>query len=401
MSLRIAEHIGLLHAGLFIPAIANIRTYLIFISMKNILDIFSSPEKKHAKLIADLAQGLVTCEKCGEKIEFAELQPLTLDKCPSCEDVLFIPMNLGEWWVIRPAAAGGFGSVYVAVSESDPNKKVAIKVLRHSESTKQEDADKFIREAEIIEEIGTHPNIPKLYEYGYLEDEKHAVIIMEFIEGIDLDHYVRHMMTKLPFEEALYYTLDLCDTLEHISNKGFLYRDLKPANTVINKDNVAILIDFGLCIDAEDAQQKEMPVFGSPRSVPPERIWKTGEDIRSDIYSLGMTLYFMVMGDWYFSAADIQGMVKSHTMFTRLPTKSKMFGVPDPIVALVDHMIQRDLEKRPSSYEELRQAIVDAIRQFLSESPANDAVRKRRKGFIERFGKEAPVVEDPKKKKKK
>jgi eukaryotic-like serine/threonine-protein kinase len=365
--------------------------------MKNILDMFSSPEKKHAELMETLKQGHVTCEKCGKTVEFGSCVPLTLDKCPSCEDVLFIPMNVGEWWVLRPAAAGGFGSVYVGVSETDPNRKVAIKILRHTDSTKQEDADKFIREGEILEQLGAHPNIPKLYEYGYLEDDEHAVIIMEYIEGIDLDHYVRHIMTKLPPEEALYYTLDLCDTLEHINNQGFLYRDLKPANIVINKENSAILIDFGLCIDAEEAQQKEMPVFGSPRSVPPERIWKTGEDIRSDIYSLGMTVYFMVMGEWYFSATDVQSMIKSHTMFSRLAPKSKMFGAPEPIVELVTHMIQRDLEKRPSSYEELRNSIVAIIRQLMAGPPANPVVKKRRKAFIARFGEEQPEEKSKKK----
>ncbi|MBA4387019.1 MAG: hypothetical protein C0404_03500, partial [Verrucomicrobia bacterium] len=105
---------------------------------------------------------------------------------------------------------------------------------------------------------------------------------------------------------------------------------------------------------------------------------------------------FMLMGDWYFTATDIQGMVKSHTMFTRLPAAVKMRGIPEPIVALVDAMIRRDPSERPASYETLRAKIVDIIREFLPQKAHNAILKKRRKMFLERFG-DAPAEKEPKK----
>lgn len=333
----------------------------------------------------------MACEKCGKQVEFSNLTPLALEKCPACGDVLFIPMNIGEWWVIQPAAAGGFSSVYLAVSETDCNRKAAAKILRQTKETAGKHADMFIREGEIMEALGTHPNIPKLYEYGFLEDECHAMILLEYVEGVDLDRYVRHIKTKLQPEEALYYALDIADALEHISTMGYIYRDLKPMNVIINKDHVAVLIDFGLCIPLEEAKERAHPVFGSPRLIPPERIMKRGEDIRSDIYALGMTLYFMVMGDWYFTSDSINGVVKSHTMFTRMQTESKMPGMPQPLVKLVDSMIRREPGERPDSYEMLREAVVSLLRdlQLQDAKTDNPVIKVRRKAFTARFGKDS------------
>jgi len=116
-------------------------------------------EKRAQKLIEDLESSVFHCVHCGKPIDCSDSPPLSLVNCPYCGDLIFVPMDVGDWWVCEPVAAGGFGAVYLGRSKTNPAEKVVVKVLRDSGELKEEDIEAFEHEYEVASSLGSHPNL--------------------------------------------------------------------------------------------------------------------------------------------------------------------------------------------------------------------------------------------------
>lgn len=352
--------------------------------------IFRRETVKFEKSLRGHDKGYIRCERCRRRISFREYSPLSLEKCPKCGDLIFIPMEIEDWWLTKPLAAGGFGSVYVGQLKSNPNTKAAVKVLKRSEDISQEHLDDLMREAEIAHSFGSHPHLMETYGFGCLEEN--AYMIMEYIEGIRLNDYVLAHHGRIHPEECCYYALDLISALEHIYGCGYIYRDMKPENVMIRNDNFAVIVDFGLCMTHGEARSiSNVVVAGSPLYMAPERYLQIGEDQSSDIYSLGMVLFFTLVGNPFFTAAEIEEAVRKHAMKLRLPTQSKMSGFDTDIIELIDLMIRRNRMERIQSYDELRQGVFRILARLQRSKTDNPVIRKRRRHFIEIYGRDVTV----------
>jgi serine/threonine-protein kinase len=331
---------------------------------------------------AALDTGRIRCTSCRREILFAIHPPLSLQRCPSCNDLFFVPMHVGDWWTVQPLAAGGFGAVYLAVSHADQSVLAASKVLRRTPDLPTGAIEDFLHEAAVLEAVQPHPGVPKLYDHGELDiPEAAAILIMEFLDGTRLDHLTENARNgRLPAEEALYYMLDLASSLAHLHARGMVFRDLKPDNVMVRPDHRAMLMDFGLCRPLDQTRRRpDEPLMGTPLLMPPERIEGRPEDARSDVYALGLTLYATLTGRHYFTGDEVMPLLKAHTRNLRLPTRIKMQGVDDDLVQLVDGMIQRAPEDRfpdCAAVAETAQPILERLRTL----PApNAAVARRRK----------------------
>lgn len=332
-------------------------------------------------------QGYIVCQQCKTRIKFSDCTPLSLEKCPKCGDVIFIPIEIEGWWVVEPVGAGGFGSVYLGRLKENPEIKAAVKVLQRSEHIDQRVFDEFIREAEISYSFKRHPHLTETYAYGYL-GEDNAFIIMKFLEGIRLTDYIGTRQAGIPLEECLYYALDLTSALEYIYDLGYVYRDMKPENVIIKNDGLAAIIDYGLCMKCEDARESANgPIVGSALYMPPERYLSLGEDHRGDIYSLGMLIYFTLMGDTFFSRTEVKTVARAHTSRLRIETRSRMRDQADDVVDLIDRMIKRDREERMQTYDEIRQAIFCILLRFHEVKTKDPQILRRRKHFLNTYGK--------------
>ena len=349
--------------------------------------IFLSERSQVEALLRDYEQGFLRCEKCNSRVEYKSYPPLSLEQCPKCGHMIFIPIEVEGWWVVQPLAAGGFGSVYLGRYREDPDKMAAIKVLQRSEKITTEMMEVFLEEAEIAYSFERHPNISTTYAFGYLEGN--AFMIMEYIAGTRLTEYLIKREGRIPAEEGMYLTLDAVGALEHIYNEGYVYRDMKPENIMITESGVAVLIDYGLCQSIEQSREPNVdgPIVGSALYMPPERYFRRSEDLRSDIYSLGMVLYYALLGNTFFTRTEVRTVARAHTMKLRIQAQSRMRGFDQDLIDLVDRMVRRDHTERFQSYEELRYAVFSILIRLQQEPASDKMVYLGRRRFLDTYGK--------------
>lgn len=354
--------------------------------MKKVLGkLFGGGESRRER--NDLARyetGVAACEQCGTQIALDGLEPLTLAHCPKCGDVIFIPWLLEEWWVTRPLAAGGFGAVYSGCFRGNPDQRVVVKVLQRGDHIQEHDVALFEHECDIAYELEPHPNLPETYAVGEQDDA--LFMVQEFIEGQNLNALVEQQGPVMP-EAALYYAMDVIYALQHILQAGYVYRDVKPENIIIRPDHTACLIDLGNCTALADAEvaDEQAALVGSPLYMAPERYLKQGDDFRADIYSLGMVLFYAIMGENFFDQDEVKRVAKGHTRNVRLPTKSKMRECREELAGLVDGMIRRKPEERFASYDELLTALVNVIPLYVQIKIKDPGLRWRREQFLQQY----------------
>ena len=345
------------------------------------------PGKMAAKEMNRYDKGKTRCDNCKVNIDFTAMPELSFAKCPQCGDLVFVPMDLKQWWLVSPIGAGGFGAVYLGRSKDDPSQNVAVKLLQRTKDLMPGAEEDFIREIDIAYSLGDHPNMVPVFACG--ESENKRFLVMDFIDGMRFSDYVREQGNKLPPEECLYYALDTIDALEFVLKSGYVYRDVKPGNMIVRRrDNSIILVDLGSCLNTNDARNSgDLPVVGSPLCMAPERYLREGEDFRSDIYSLGMVIYFALKGEYYHAPTEIQRIMRGHTRKLRVPLKSKMLEFDPEIAQLVDFMIKRNRDERPRSYDDLRQAIYWVLAKLQKTKIKNSVVHARRDRFLNTYGK--------------
>jgi serine/threonine protein kinase len=300
--------------------------------------------------------------------------------------VVFIPMLIANWWAVRPLRAGGFGSIYAGAAAENPEEKVAIKVLQRSEHVLDEDIQAFEQESDLSLSLESHPNLAEYIAAGTHEGMHFSV--MELIQGVQLKDRVKELGRAMPLEEAIYYSIDVVLALDHLVQSGYLHRDVKPENILIRKDNgLAVLLDYGNCRTLEEALQGEQKsIIGSPHLIAPERLERKPEDVRSDIYSLGFLMYYLVMGSHYAKEGASEDVLKSHKRSIRLPLATKMKGQDPKVVELIDRMIKKRQEERVGSYDEVLQELYAVLAKCHSLKPDGPRVAARRKVFLEAHG---------------
>jgi serine/threonine-protein kinase len=140
---------------------------------------------------------------------------------------------------------------------------------------------------------------------------------------------------------------------------------LKPENVIINTDGYAIVFDYGLCIPLDDARTKvDEFVSGSPYYIPPERLWGTGEDAFSEIYSLGMVIYYALTGKTYYDASEAESLAQRHLSTVRIATSAKLKEFRPELVAVLSKMIKQDPSERYQTFAECRAAIRELLASF-------------------------------------
>jgi serine/threonine protein kinase len=304
----------------------------------------------------------VPCGQCGGLLSTDGLIPLSLMRCGRCGYMNVIPMQLADFWLYQPLGGGGSGSVYLAYW---PRKKMrcAVKVLRGGEQSYDKAATTLKREAEVLGFIGNHPCIVRLISSGISNDE--CFMAMDYIEGERLDNRIARL-TMMPEKEALRTLVYLLAAEKYIYRRGYLYADIKPENIIITRNNIPVMIDFGLCMTVDEAgRRKKGFVGGSPYYLPPERIQKDAEGPHSEIYSLGMLMFTALTGNTFFKfAGDVQDLAMKHIQTARLTVTQAMMPQSSPcVVELVEQMIRRNPIDRFQTFEEVEAAAMHCLRR--------------------------------------
>ena len=316
-------------------------------------------EKKYVRHLGDLEaywrMRRWECPFCHRTYKFEELEPLSMNKCKKCSQEFYVPRKIGDYYLVATCGEGGMGSVYEAVSHRFPHQKLAMKLLSRRARENPPNIRAILNEAEVSSHFRDSEYIASSLDSGYIEDE--FFIVMPLVEGEGLDKRIERF-GKLPPQEVLTLTKHVLAAEQHIYAKGYLFRDMKPENIIVNKYGYAILLDFGLCIPLEKAKcPDEEFISGSPYYIPPERLLGNPEDANSEIYSIGMVMYHALTGTTIYDADELEALARRHVATLRVKNASKMTGIPTEIAQLLEAMIKVSPQERPQTFKEVFDAI--------------------------------------------
>ncbi len=218
-----------------------------------------------------------------------------------------MPLNSGQvlnqrYRIARLIAQGGFGAVYRAW---DLNLNQAC-ALKENTETGPEAQRQFLHEAQILHNL-RHANLPLVKDYFLIPDQG-QYLVMDFVEGKDLDEILAEQGSPLPLSQVLDWLSQICDALTylHSQNPPVIHRDLKPANIKITPDGRAMLVDFGIAkIYSASGRTTVGARAVTPGYSPLEQYGQGSTDARSDIYALGATAYTLLTGETPPSSVDI------------------------------------------------------------------------------------------------
>ncbi len=302
--------------------------------------------------LADLEQGYSRCLHCGLQLSLSDFDGLSISRCHKCDTPIFIPMIVKDYWLYEPLGGGGMGSVYHAFHRTNSKIEYAVKILPRSKKKDSCLVDSLVHEAKVCWKLGEHQHLTKVIDYGKWLDEHFAVF--DYVDGIRLDHLIESPV-KRSEKQILLWALQILSAEQHMFDKGYLFRDLKPQNIIIDRKGNVKLIDFGLALPVEDAlNAMHDQIQGSPYYIPPERIVGAGESQHSEIYSLGMVVFHIIARKPYYSAEDVKSLVSKHVVALRVNSLAgKLPAKVNPrIVSALNKMIARNPANRFHSYKE-------------------------------------------------
>jgi len=254
---------------------------------------------------------------------------------------------------IRQVGSGGMCKIYLAESER-AGAMVVLKVFSQVPDVSERlvGFDRFIQEYEIVAGLN-HPNIVHIYDLGIADD--HAYIAMEHFPAGDLR---ARMKTPLAPRTAVHFLAQIASALDAIHAVGVLHRDLKPANVMLRVDGTLCLIDFGLAkaneLEAELTGSRE--IFGTPYYMSPEQGHAELIDARSDLYSLGVVFYEMLIGRKPYTGSTAMEVIYKHKR-AELPPIEPQYAAYEP-------MLRRLLAKEPGDRFQSARELLDAVAEL-------------------------------------
>jgi serine/threonine protein kinase len=267
--------------------------------------------------------------------------------------------RLGDIELTEHIGGGGMGQVYRG-EDKRLGRSVAVKVLSRDQSSDQEAVRRFLNEAKSAARLN-HQNIAQVYSAG--ESEEHPYIVFEYIQGVNL----RAMLEEqgpLMLEEALSYTLQIADALAHAADRRIVHRDVKPSNVLIAPNGQAKLIDLGLARlsepgNADGDLTASGVTLGTFDYISPEQARDPrNADSRSDIYSLGCTLFYMLAGRPPFPEGTVLQKLLQHQGDTPPDVCQFRPDLPEEVSHVLGKMMAKDPRRRYPDSARLMEALL-------------------------------------------
>lgn len=277
------------------------------------------------------------------------------------------PAQLGDFRLLREVGRGGMGVVYEA-EQISLKRRVALKVLRFGAVADEVAMQRFQREAETVARLH-HTNIVPIFAVGSAEGVRYYA--MQFIEGLDLAERLRvarEMQDPIQEREIADWGLQAAEALAHAHQRGVIHRDIKPSNLICDREGRVWLTDFGLARRMDDAALSAAgSLLGTPRYMSPEqaRAAKDPVDHRTDLYSLGATLYELATRRPIFEAATAHEVIAQILHADPESPRALSPGLAHDL----ETIILKCLAKAPADRYPTAQALAEDLRAFLAGRP--------------------------------
>ncbi|MFD2046152.1 serine/threonine protein kinase [Ornithinibacillus salinisoli] len=248
-----------------------------------------------------------------------------------------------KYSVLDHIASGGMSEVYF-IEEMDKSspQQWAVKVANKENKLSQ----KLVDETKILSELD-HPNIPKMIDF-FTTDE-YIFLVMEFAEGEVLSEYINNQEHKLPLDKVIDIGIQLSDILDYLHNhpETIIYRDIKPGNIILNESGEMKLIDFGIARKFQEDKLRDTVLVGTVGFAAPEQFEQKQTDRRTDLFSLGALLYYLLSEGKYVYVAQ-----KPITHFAK--------KLPKSLKRCVNKLVEMDPEKRIQNASEAKELLIKA-----------------------------------------
>src|SRR5438067_8959067 len=302
----------------------------------------------------------ISCPRCAAPMEIGDVEPLSRVPCPACGERVRIARSFDHFELRETLGTGGMGTVYKA-RDTQLDRDVALKLLR--KDLGPEYANQLQQEARITASVN-HPHVVQVFSFG--RDHDQYYLVMELVDRGTLDDLIAEQK-KLPEADALRAGIEVARGLRAAYQKGLIHRDVKPANILFNAEGMAKISDFGLAGIVEPNAQTSGAIWGTPYYIAPERLNNQPEDFRSDIYSLGATLFHAVAGRPPFDGETMSASELRALKNNPLKLKDVAPEVSRPTASVIAGMIAPDPHLRFASYDALILALKKSERVLHGE----------------------------------
>lgn len=323
--------------------------------------------------MADASDPIIQeCRTCGALIDTSAEQPLALIHCPTCGAAMRVRRMFDQFELQEVLGAGGMGAVYRAF-DTKLNRAVALKVLREEHMDNADLIASLTKEASITASIN-HPHVVKVYTTGTAHGGFY--IAMELVDKGSLDDLMA-LQGKVGELQVLEVGIQIAQGLNAALQRGLIHRDVKPGNILFADANTARITDFGLAVLQEHVHQLSGEVWGTPYYVAPEKLdTPPTEDFRSDMYSLGATLFHALAGRPPFEAETASMVALKHLKSQAVSLQSFAPEVSSATAYVINKALSKDPQDRYERYEDFIKSLQYAHDELLE---ATRHPRKKRR----------------------
>ncbi|MDX2305885.1 MAG: serine/threonine-protein kinase [Microscillaceae bacterium] len=266
---------------------------------------------------------------------------------------------IANYQLKRILGKGGMGTVYLA-QHTQIDRKVAIKELKPEYARDPAIRIRFKNEAALMANL-RHPNIVSLHDY--LETPNGVYLIMEYVEGISLDHYIHQVSGPVPESKAIEVFVQVLDAVEYAHRRNIVHRDIKPSNMMITQDGSIKILDFGIAkhIDTPEKGLTQTGIrMGTIFYMSPEQVLAREVDARTDIYSLGITLFEILTGTNPYQSDLSEYEINTKIVQEPLPKARSFYpNVSDRMQSILEKATAKNPNDRFQSAAEFKAALLN------------------------------------------
>ena len=272
------------------------------------------------------------------------------------------PEKIGRYQILDRIGKGAMGVVYAAQDER-MGREVALKVLMADLDGDPDIRARFFREAQVAAKL-VHKNIVTIFDLG--EEDGRLFIVMELLRGSTLHDYLRQHPPGM--EETVDFAIQICEGLTAASSAGIFHRDIKPGNLFVQRDGSLKILDFGIARLASSNMTASGFIVGTPDYMSPEQARGMEVDGRSDQFSVGAVLYFMLSGRKPFFAPNLPAIL--HKVVSEEPAPLSQEEAPPALARIVARALSKDSAARYADFPEMLTDLRAFKRRYEAETQA-------------------------------